>query len=332
MLNYKSNTQDQETQPLVTFIVTYYNLPVAMLCQCLDSILALSLSKSEREIIVVDDGSDESPTGQLGRYLGDIVYVRQPNAGLSGARNRGIQMSNGQYLQFVDADDYLIQTPYEHCLDLIRYQKPDVVMFDLTDDEDNHQTADFEAQDLKSGTEYLSRHNLHASACGYLLRRAILGKLQFMNDIYHEDEEFTPQLLLRAERICSTDAQAYFYRRRQQSITGAADVRTVVRRLADKRQVISRLSAMADTLPNNDRLALQRRVAQLTMDYIYTVIVETRSRHFLDRKLASLRSEGLFPLPDRHYTTKYTWFRRMTNSSLGLSLLMRALPLLKKER
>ena len=62
------------------------------------------------------------------------------------------------------------------------------------------------------------------------------------------------------------------------------------------------------------------------------IIIETRSRHFLDRKLASLRSEGLFPLPDRHYTTKYTWFRRMTNSSLGLSLLMRALPLLKKER
>ncbi len=89
---------------------------------------------------------------------------------------------------------------------------------------------------------------------------------------------------------------------------------------------------MADTLPNNDRLALQRRVAQLTMDYIYNVIIETRSRHYLDRKLASLRSEGLFPLPDRDYTTKYKWFRRMTNSSLGLSLLMRALPLLKKER
>ena len=46
MLNYQSNTQDQEAQPLVTFIVTYYNLPVAMLCQCLDSILALSLSSS----------------------------------------------------------------------------------------------------------------------------------------------------------------------------------------------------------------------------------------------------------------------------------------------
>ena len=332
MLNYQSNTQDQEAQPLVTFIVTYYNLPVAMLCQCLDSILALSLSKSEREIIVVDDGSDESPTGQLGRYLGDIVYVRQPNAGLSGARNRGIQMSNGQYLQFVDADDYLIQTPYEHCLDLIRYQKPDVVMFDLTDDGDNHQTADFEAQDLKSGTEYLSRHNLHASACGYLLRRAILGKLQFMNDLYHEDEEFTPQLLLRAETVASTNAPAYYYRHRQHSITTETDKRKVIKRLNDSLTVIRKLHRIADTLPNNERLALNRRVAQLTMDYIYNVIMQTRDRHYLDRKLDELRDDGLFPLPDRDYTMKYKWFRRLTNSSAGLTLLMNVLPLTSKER
>ena len=331
-MNLRNTPSRDARQPLVTFIVTAYNLPIAQLRQCLDSICALSLSAAEREIILVDDGSDEPPINALADYQDDILYIRQRNAGLSAARNRGIEMATGEFLQFVDGDDYLLQAAYEHCLDQVRYGGADVVMFDLTDDTTDSQPADFNATDMDSGTELMAHHNIQGSACGYLFRRHILGELRFTPGIYHEDEEFTPQLLLRAERICSTDAQAYFYRRRQQSITGAADVRTVVRRLADKRQVISRLSAMADTLPNNDRLALQRRVAQLTMDYIYTVIVETRSRHFLDRKLASLRSEGLFPLPDRHYTTKYTWFRRMTNSSLGLSLLMRALPLLKKER
>ena len=331
-MNLRNTPSRDARQPLVTFIVTAYNLPVAQLRQCLDSIRALSLNAAEREIILVDDGSDEPPISALADYQDDILYIRQRNAGLSAARNRGIEMATGEFLQFVDGDDYLLQAAYEHCLDQVRYGGADVVMFDLTDDTTGSQPADFNATDMDSGTELMAHHNIQGSACGYLFRRHILGELRFTPGIYHEDEEFTPQLLLRAERICSTDAQAYFYRRRQQSITGAADVRTVVRRLADKRQVISRLSAMADTLPNNDRLALQRRVAQLTMDYIYTIIIETRSRHFLDRKLASLRSEGLFPLPDRHYTTKYTWFRRMTNSSLGLSLLMRALPLLKKER
>lgn len=329
MQTTQSNTL---TPPLVTFIVTYYNLPVTMLCQCLDSILALSLSNAEREIIVIDDGSDDNPLPSLGRYLDDIIYVRQRNSGLSEARNRGIQLANGQYVQFIDADDYLLRTPYEHCLDLVRYQKSDVVMFDLTDDSEASPTADFNTDDLKSGTEYLSHHNLHASACGYLFRRAILGQLRFTPGILHEDEEFTPQLLLRAETVASTNAQAYYYRRRPHSITTETDPRRVVRRLNDSLQVILKLNRIADTLPTSERLALSRRVAQLTMDYIYNIIVQTRSRHYLDRKLAYLRKAGLFPLPDRDYTTKYKWFRRLTNSSMGLSLLMNVLPMIDKER
>lgn len=323
---------DRQATPLVTFIVAYYQLPVDMLCQCLDSLLALSLRRSEREIIVVDDGSKESPLPSLGKYLDDIVYIRQRNLGLSQARNRGLQAATGKYVQFVDGDDYLIQPPYEHCLDLVRYKSPDVVMFDFTDQTDEQTAATFNTDDLRSGTEYLSHHNLQATACCYLFRRAILGKLRFTPGIYHEDEEFTPQLLLRAESVCSTDAQAYFYRRRTQSITTDTNVRKTLKRLGDMQSVIKKLNLMADTLPTDERLALQRRVAQLTMDYIYNVIMQTRNRHYLERKLGELRRLGLFPLPDRDYTLKYKWFRRLTNSGAGIKLLMNVLPMLNKER
>ena len=318
--------------PLVTFIVTYYQLPVEMLHECLDSILALSLSNSEREIIVVDDGSEQSPLGQLDKYLNDIIYVRQRNAGLSEARNRGIQMATGQYLQFADADDYLIRAPYEHCLDIVRYQQPDVVMFDFTDDVSDSNADIFNTEDLQSGTAYLSQHNLQATACGYLFKRSILGTLRFTAGIYHEDEEFTPQLLLRAETLCSANVQAYFYRRRPHSITSETNKRQILKRLDDKLKVIKKLAYIADTLPTEERLALSRRVAQMTMDYIYTIIVQTRNRHFLNRKLDELRQLGFFPLPDRNYTTKYKWFRRLTNNSAGLTLLMNVLPYMNKER
>ena len=328
------NRQDSETlqQPLVTFIVAYYNLPVAMLRECLDSIFALSLSKAEREVVLIDDGSDNSPLVELHDCLDDLIYLRQQNAGLSQARNRALQMASGRYVQFVDADDFLLQAPYEHCLDLVRRGKADVVMFDTTDEPDDSQQANYETADLKSGTEYLAHHNLHASACAYLFRRAILGELRFTPGIYHEDEEFTPQLLLRADSVCSTDAQAYYYRQRPHSITTETDARTVIRRLNNSLQVINKLNRLADTLPTNERLALQRRVAQLTMDYIYNIIMQTRNRHYLDRKLSELRKTGLFPLPDRSYTTKYKWFRRLTNSTLGLTLLMNVLPMLNKDR
>lgn len=332
MQNKQDHTLLQEAQPLVTFIVAYYNLPVAMLRECIDSILALSLQPTEREIIVVDDGSEVSPASELNQYMNEIVYIRQCNAGLSQARNRGIQIANGQYLQFVDADDYLIRQPYEHCLDMIRQKQPDIMMFDFADNAANVGKTGFNTKDLKSGTEYMTHYNLHATACGYLFRSDILGRLRFTPGIYHEDEEFTPQLLLRADNICSTNAQAYFYRRRPHSITTETDIRKVIKRLSDQMEVICKLDRLADTMPNNERLALRRRVAQLTMDYIYNIIIQTRNRHYLDRKLSTLKKKGLFPLPDHDYTAKYKWFRRLTNNKAGLTLLMNALPILNKER
>lgn len=322
----------EQDRPLVSFIIAFYELTPQMLRVCIESILALSLSPAEREIIVIDDGSNQSPIESLDDYLDDILYVRQKNRGLSQVRNLGIEISSGKYLQFVDADDFLIRNPYEHCLDLARYQQPDVVMFDFTHTDDAASTAVFNTDDPVSGAHYLAHHNLQATACCYLFRRSILGTLRFTPGVYHEDEEFTPQLLLRAETICSTDAQAYFYRKRPGSITTSQDVRYTLKRLNDCRQVITKLSCLAATLPIVERQALQRRVAQLTMDYIYNIIVQTQSRHYLDRKLESLRKEGLFPLPDRDYTAKYRWFRRLTNNPVGINLLLRVLPHLNRER
>ena len=71
----------KSNKPLVSFIITYYNLPVQMLCKCIDSILALSLNSDEREIIVVDDGSEVSPMNGLMHYGDEIIYVRQKNQG-----------------------------------------------------------------------------------------------------------------------------------------------------------------------------------------------------------------------------------------------------------
>ena len=106
--------------PLVSFIISYYNLPADMLRACIESIRALSLRPYEREIIVVDDGSAVSPLAQQTDRMDDIIYVRQRNGGLSSARNLGIRASSGQYLQFIDADDTLLTAPYEHCLDIVR--------------------------------------------------------------------------------------------------------------------------------------------------------------------------------------------------------------------
>ena len=326
---------EQKDTPLVSFVITYYNQPVQLLCECIDSILALSLRSFEREIIVIDDGSEVCPMNGLMQYGNDIVYVRQKNQGVSTARNRGMNMAAGKYIQFIDADDYLIQSPYEHCLDLLRLNSDiEMVMFDFTHSA-SQQDNIVQSPIKTSGTAYMRNHNIAGTVCCFIFRQSILGKLAFSPEIkYGEDEEFTAQLLLRAEEVYVTKAKAYFYRcyknsAIQQSRTEETGKK---KRLEDNLSVILHLQNLCDKLPQNDRLALQRRVAQLTMDYIYNTITLTHSRQALNSCLDELSSKGLFPLPDRDYTRKYTWFRRMTNSAVGRTLLLHSLPLLKREK
>lgn len=319
-------------QPLISFVLTDYNLPTELLCEAIDSILQLNLQPSEREIIVVDDGSDNSPMNELLRYGDEIIYVRQKNGGVSTARNTGMAMAKGRYIQLVDGDDTLLKAPYDHCLDLLRsHQDADVVMFDFTHDAQRPTT--FRTPDKKSGTELMRTENLRGSACCYLFRQAVRGELSFTPGIeYGEDEEFTPQLLIRAETVYTTDVKAYYYRERPTSAVHQQDDERIKKRLSDHLHVIRHLSQFADTRPYEERQALQRRVAQLTMDHIYNTIMTTRSEATLDETLTELRQYALFPLPDHDYSTKYVWFRRMTNSRLGRKLLLKTLPLTRQER
>ena len=300
---------DNTHQPLVSFIVTCYNLPVDMLCECIDSILKLNLETAEREIIVVDDGSDVSPMNDLLKYGDDIIYVRQKNGGVSVARNTAMDMAKGQYIQLVDGDDCLLKIPYEYCLDLIRNcSNVDVVMFDFTHKSDKAPVA-FNPPIIKNGPELLRTENIRGAACCCLFRQAVRGKLAYI-----------------------TDAKAYFYRERTTSAVHQTDEVSIQKRLSDTKEVILHLSRLADTCPQSDKIALQRRVAQLTMDYLYNTILLTRSKEKLDETIDDLRKNNLFPLPDHPYSTKYTWFRRLSNSALGRKILLTTLPIMKKER
>ena len=317
--------KQQDTPKLISFIIPFYDVPADMLRQCIDSIRQLSLRPSEREIIIVDDGSHQSPLPQLGDMQDDLIYLRQRNAGVAAARNTGLRVAQGAFIQFIDADDMLLQAPYEHVLDLARYGRVDMVMF--TPSDRPAAATSYDDSPAMAGTKFMHSHNIHGAVWSYLFSSSILGSLRFTPGIaYGEDEEFTAQLLLRADSVVSTTAQAYYYRCRPASAINRSDMRSRLQRLNDAKTVIISLRQKSATLPPEENVALQRRIAQLTMDYIYNVITLTQSRRYLNRQLDDLRRRGLFPLPDRDYTAKYTWFRRMTNSPLGLTILMRTLP------
>ena len=327
-----SGTKPGQARPLVSFIITYYNLPVDMIRECIDSILSIDLEADEREIILVDDGSEVSPLNELTEYRDQLVYLRQSNKGPGGARNSGIDICHGEYIQFVDGDDMLIKANYDHCIHLLREQEADVVLFKHTTEE-NDVDSPYLFDGPMSGADYINNHNLRGAVWGYVFRKKLLHDLRFSTHLLHEeDEEFTPKLILRAENLYATDSCAYFYRVRPGSITQRGGNEWTAKKLNDAEYVLLQLDHLAGTLHGEQGKALQRRVAQLTMNYIYNVIVLTRSEQMLDERLGHLAQRGLFPLPNRNYTTKYKLFRRLVNTKAGRKVLLRTLPLLPKEK
>ena len=314
-------TQVLPKKPLISFIVTTYNTPVEMLADCLDSITCLSLSKSDREIIIVDDGSDPPAITVLTDIQDDIIYIRQPNKGPSEARNMGIKAATGTYIQFIDGDDMLLRGAYEHCIDIVRYQSPDMVVFNFTNSSVSETPFSFDGP--MTGTSYMHNNNLRGSVWTYVFRRNILGDLRFTSgQNYCEDEEFTARLVLRAEKLLATDAHAYYYRLHSKSLTGSRTPRKVMTRLTNHFDTICRLHYIGERLPEAAKMAMRRRVAQLSMDYLYNTARLTHSIDKLNEATGKLRELGLFPLPDKHYTAKYSLFRRLVNYKAGRYLLL----------
>ena len=303
--------------PLVSFIITTSKHQKEYLVECIKSILQLSLNPKEREIILIDDGSDICPLNDLAEYLPNIIYLRQPNQGVSVARNYGMKIATGKYIQFIDGDDYILKAAYEHCLDIVRYHQPDIVTFNYCKNNKNIEPS-YELPTPVTGTDFLNNNNLHGAAWSYIFRHSIVGSLQFTPGIvYGEDEEFTPQLFLRAERIFKINTEAYFYRDNKNSVSHQYHKEKIQLRMDNSMEVLLHLQQLLDKIPVAERQALNRRIAQLTMDYLYNNIRLNHSLISFNKCIKQLRSHGLYPLPDKDYTKKYTMFRKAISTYLG---------------
>ena len=87
-------------------------------------------------------------------------------------------------------------------------------------------------------------------------------------------------------------------------------------------EVILHLQGLLDTIPVADRQALNRRIAQLTMVYLYNNIRLKHSLKSLNHTIKTLREHGLYPLPDKDYTKKYIMFRKLISTYLGRLILL----------
>lgn len=287
----------------ISFIIPYYNEPLWMLHECIGSISSLRMDRTDYEVIVVDDGSTVSPEPELKRYGNVVRYYRQQNQGPGAARNLGIEKSTGDYIQFIDSDDSL-RTEYSQCIDIIAEKQPDVLFY--------HGKKASAYYKECGGIEYMLNNNIRGAACCLLLRKESLGKLRYDSGLVNEDELFNTQLVLQSKKIIDAGIYAYNYRVRSDSRSRSLSSLRLSQRLDDAETIIQRLHTMCETLTDNKQRALQRKVAQLTMDYLYNISTQTRSISELSQRIKRLRQARLYPLPLRCYTAKYYAFALFT--------------------
>lgn len=316
------------TMPLISFIIPAYNMPVEYITECIDSILQLPLGPDEREIILVDDGSDLPVIDFIPQYSDYIIYLRQENKGPSAARNAGIDTARGEYIQFIDSDDCLIPDAYSKIIAAVKSRHLEIVYFRFSyTNASTGKTYQFSSP--MDGRALLLTQCLRTADCGYIFKRNTLGDLRFPPRLLHEDEEFTPLLFLKAQSIVCTDLPAYYYRQRTGSISNNIDYTHLNRRFECIETIMEHLRELAEKMEGASRHALQRRIAHLTIEYLYNIARLTKSNHSMEKAMQRLRRKGLYPVPNLQLGTLYMAMRMVFNYKLSRILAIKLLPFIK---
>ena len=225
----------------ITFIIPVYNV-AGYIRQCVDSVL--SQTYGNIQVILSDDGSsDESGIicDEYAKADSRVTVIHEKNAGLSAARNRGIDRAEGEYIVFLDSDDYWESDDMlEKIIDCLAESDADILVFGyhkLFETTGQMALCSFIGdrsrvlnQPKEVAFRYLTETNIHTgSACRRISRASLIkGKRYFEEGVTSEDLEWTARLVIAAESFDYCPVNGYIYRQREGSITKTQTVKNVL--------------------------------------------------------------------------------------------------------
>lgn len=206
---------------LVSLIIPVYNVE-SFLPRCLDSVS--SQTYKELEVIIINDGSTDNSQQIIDRYVAENPCFKAytiENSGQGGARNYGFEKANGEYIAFLDSDDYIAPDCIERLVETAIKEDGDIVVcncYDVREDgsvlekyknnQDNITTSLFENPQILFN---------RVAPWGKLFKKSVFGELRFVTGVWYEDMRLVPKLYLNAKKITYIDDTLFFYVQRQGS-------------------------------------------------------------------------------------------------------------------
>lgn len=211
---------------IVSIIVPVYNVE-NYLAKCLDSLVGQSLQ--DIEILVINDGSSDQSGLVIEEYVKrfpeKIKAFTKENGGLSDARNFGLDHAEGEYIGFVDSDDYVTEKMFEEMVRLAKKHEAEIVICNIQKvNQDGKVTQKLTQIPHLSEKIVLEEHfsvfsDISYFACNKLFKKELFDHKRFKKGVHFEDIQLIPQLLLECKILAQTQNFHYQYLERTDSIT-----------------------------------------------------------------------------------------------------------------
>lgn len=209
---------------LVSVIVPVYNVE-KYIARCMESILNQSFK--EFEVILVDDGSLDDSGNICDQYaLSDerVQVIHKVHNGLSEARNTGLKSARGEFVTYIDSDDFVSNDYLSTLLDVQTKNGCDIVSASFKIFYDNEDIKNIQQSDEvvrytgREACRLVLRGELPSSSCNMLIRKSIAERHLFPGNKYHEDEFTTFRYYLATDKVCKVNRILYYYYQRESSI------------------------------------------------------------------------------------------------------------------
>ncbi len=290
---------------LISIIVPIYNVE-DYLRQCLDSILEQTLSHFE--VILVNDGSPDSSGDICREYVekdSRFHYFEKENGGLSDARNYGIERARGEYLTFIDSDDYIDSLHLEYLYKTLINNDADISVSNYM----NYHTSidtfylhtfgdyyekNYSSEELLDNLAILERNDLSFSTIwGKLYKRSVFSFLRFPKGVIGEDVALIYKIYTQVQKIVYFHKDTYIYRENESGITKSKIYPLVTAQLNHVAERLALLAIMGyDVTKHFDRYITFLKITEYNMRMIWGMEDTETYRHIKENLLLISQDEN----------------------------------------